>query len=201
MLTTTSPSSVKAADGNPYEITPDLVKISPITVTEHMRDFTPNVIEPSFGLGRILYSLLEHSYWVREGDDKNRVVLSLPVVVAPIKCLIVAISANPDLRAKIHDISRQMRARGIASRVDDSSVSIGKKYARNDELGTPFGCTVDFASLKNGTITLRERDTTAQLIGPIETVIDVVDRLVKGTLDWQGASQQLEVYSGVQDVE
>ena len=63
-----------------------------------------------------------------------------------------------------------MRARGIASRVDDSSVSIGKKYARNDELGTPFGCTVDFASespppekeirvdktaLQNGTITLR----------------------------------------------
>jgi glycyl-tRNA synthetase len=48
-----------------------------------------------------------------------------------------------------------MRKIGIASRVDDSSASIGKKYARNDELGTPFGCTVDFGSLKNGTMTLR----------------------------------------------
>lgn len=48
-----------------------------------------------------------------------------------------------------------MRKIGIASRVDDSGASIGKKYARNDELGTPFGCTVDFASLKNGTMTLR----------------------------------------------
>lgn len=48
-----------------------------------------------------------------------------------------------------------MRKIGIASRVDDSSASIGKKYARNDELGTPFGCTVDFASIKKGTMTLR----------------------------------------------
>jgi hypothetical protein len=52
-------------------------------------------------------------------------------------------------------IARKMRKIGIASRVDDSSASIGKKYARNDELGTPFGCTVDFASIKKGTMTLR----------------------------------------------
>lgn len=193
-------SSVKCADGKSYEITSDLVKIEPITVTEHVREFIPNVIEPSFGIGRILYSLLEHSYWAREAD-KARAVLSLPSLVAPIKCLIVTISQNPELRAKIHDISRKMRARGIASRVDDSSVSIGKKYARNDELGTPFGCTVDFATLQNGTITLRERDSTSQLIGPIETVIEVVDELVKGTLDWAGASKRLDTYSGVQDVE
>jgi len=50
-------------------------------------------------------------------------------------------------------------------------------------------------------MTLRERDTTAQLIGPIETVIGVVDGLVKGTLDWEGACSKLESYSGVQDVE
>jgi glycyl-tRNA synthetase len=102
--------------------------------------------------------------------------------------------------------------------VDDSSASIGKKYARNDELGTPFGCTVDFASTKNGTITLRsvvkqpvcifsadrvhsERDSTAQLIGPIDTVVGVVQELVKGTITWEGASERLESYSGVQDVE
>ncbi|ORY33030.1 hypothetical protein BCR39DRAFT_463850 [Naematelia encephala] len=194
-------SEVKCADGKTYEITADLVKIQPITVTEYaVREFTPNVIEPSFGIGRILYSLLEHSFWARE-QDKNRIVLSLPAAVAPIKCLIVTISQNPDLRTLIQDISRKMRRLGVASRVDDSSVSIGKKYARNDELGTPFGCTIDFASLQKGTMTLRERDSTAQLIGPIDTVISVVDELVKGTLDWEGASAQLESYSGVQDVE
>ncbi|KAK8844025.1 glycine-tRNA ligase [Kwoniella newhampshirensis] len=192
-------SSVQCADGKSYEITPDLVKIAPITVTEHMREFTPNVIEPSFGIGRILYSLLEHSYWARE-QDKARGVLSLPALVAPIKCLIVTISQDPSLRNLIHDVSRRMRRLGIASRVDDSGASIGKKYARNDELGTPFGCTVDFASIQNGTMTLRERDSTSQLIGQIDDVIAVVDELVKGTLDWEGASKKLESYSGVQDV-
>jgi glycyl-tRNA synthetase len=103
--------------------------------------------------------------------------------------------------------------------VDDSGASIGKKYARNDELGTPFGCTVDFAcelhleranpfihtdpvlAIKNGTITLRERDSTAQLIGSIEDVIETVEHLVKGTINWQDASSKLEEYNGVQDVE
>ncbi|CAD6573336.1 MAG: Glycine--tRNA ligase 1, mitochondrial [Tremellales sp. Tagirdzhanova-0007] len=194
------PSNVQCADGKSYEITPELVTIKSVTVTEHMRDFTPNVIEPSFGIGRILYSLLEHSYWARE-QDKARGVLSLPPIVAPIKCLIVTISQDLSLRTLIHDISRKMRRLGVASRVDDSSASIGKKYARNDELGTPFGCTIDFASLKNGTMTLRERDTLSQLIGPIDTVIGVVDDLVKGTIDWEGASRKLEVYSGIQDVD
>ncbi|EJT51731.1 glycine-tRNA ligase [Trichosporon asahii var. asahii CBS 8904] len=193
-------SLVKCADGKEYELTPDLVKINPITVTEHMREFTPNVIEPSFGIGRILYSLLEHSYWARE-QDKARGVLSFPPLVAPIKVLIVAISNDPALTAVIHDISIKLRKLGIASRVDDSSASIGKKYARNDELGTPFGITVDFATAKNGTLTLRERDTTKQLIGSTEDVLKTVDQLVKGTIDWEGASKVLQEYSGVQDVE
>ncbi|KAL1407541.1 Glycine--tRNA ligase 1, mitochondrial [Vanrija albida] len=193
-------SSVKCADGKEHEITPDLVKINPITVTEHVREFTPNVIEPSFGIGRILYSLLEHSYWARE-QDIARGVLSFPPLVAPIKVLIVAISNDPALTSIIHDLTRRFRKLGIASRVDDSGASIGKKYARNDELGTPFGCTVDFATAKNGTITLRERDTTSQLIGKVDDVIAVVDELVKGNLDWEGASKKLEAYSGVQDVE
>lgn len=68
-----------------------------------VREFVPNVIEPSFGLGRILYSLLEHSYWARE-QDKARGVLSFPPIVAPIKCLIVTISQDPKLRNIIHDI-------------------------------------------------------------------------------------------------
>jgi glycyl-tRNA synthetase len=193
-------STIKCSDGKSYEITPDLVKINPVTVTEHVREFTPNVIEPSFGIGRILYSLLEHSYWARE-QDQARGVLSFPTLVAPIKVLIVAISNDPQLTVLIHDLTRKLRKLGIASRVDDSSASIGKKYARNDELGTPFGITVDFATLKNGTITLRERDTTAQLIGKVDDVLAVVDDLVKGNSAWDEAATKLEVYSGVQDVE
>lgn len=90
-----------------------------------MREFIPNVIEPSFGIGRILYSLLEHSYWAREQDKARGVsdmtrqpdldsadphqVLSLPALVAPIKCLIVTISQDPALRTLIHDICETSR--------------------------------------------------------------------------------------------
>lgn len=102
------------------------------------------MIEPSFGIGRILYSLLEHSYWAR-ADDVNRGVLSLPPVVAPIKCLIVPLSNNTEFKPLVARVSHQLRSLGVASRVDDSNASIGKRYARNDELGTPYGVTLDFA--------------------------------------------------------
>lgn len=75
-----------------------------MALTHPVREFTPNVIEPSFGIGRILYSLLEHSYWARE-QDIARGVLSFPVLVAPIKVLIVAISNDPALTSIIHDLS------------------------------------------------------------------------------------------------
>lgn len=103
-LAATGKSTIKCADGQEHEVTSDLVTIEAKTVTEHTREFTPNVIEPSFGIGRILYSLLEHSYWARE-QDKARGVLSFPVGVAPIKVLIVAISNDPELTAIVHDLS------------------------------------------------------------------------------------------------
>jgi glycyl-tRNA synthetase len=71
--------------------------------THTVREFVPNVIEPSFGIGRILYSLLEHSYWARE-DDVNRGVLSLPPTIAPIKVLIVPISGNTEFKPLIREV-------------------------------------------------------------------------------------------------
>jgi len=190
-------SDVQAADGEKYVLTPDFIKIERKVFKEASREFTPNVIEPSFGIGRILYSLLEHSYWAREKDADRR-VLSLPPAVAPIKCLIVPLSGNEGFRPLLRDVSKKMRSAGISCRVDDSSASIGKRYARNDELGTPFGCTIDFASVKNGTMTLRDRDTTEQLIGKMDDVIAVVEGLCNAEIDWQEASRRLDAYSGEQ---
>ncbi|KAH9986472.1 anticodon-binding protein, partial [Russula vinacea] len=106
------------------------------------REFTPNVIEPSFGLGRILYVLLEHNFWARE-QDIERGVLSLPPLVAPTKVLIVPLIAKEEFDPLIQEVSSKLRKAGIFSRVDDSNTSIGKRYARNDELGTHFGVTLD----------------------------------------------------------
>jgi glycyl-tRNA synthetase len=65
--------------------------MNPIDLTDKVYEYTPNVIEPSFGIGRILYSLIEHSYWPRP-EDKQRGVLSFPALIAPTKCLLVPLS-------------------------------------------------------------------------------------------------------------
>ncbi|GAA6011547.1 hypothetical protein JCM11491_004684 [Sporobolomyces phaffii] len=188
---------IKAADKE-YEVPSSVFTVTLKEFREQVREFVPNVIEPSFGIGRILYSLLEHSYWAR-ADDVNRAVLSLPPAVAPIKCLIVPLSSNAEFKPLVARVSQQLRSLGIASRVDDSNASIGKRYARNDELGTPFGVTLDFASVKNGTMTLRERDTTLQLIGKIEEVIQLVHDLCRGSCTWDEAQKRLPAYTGEQD--
>ncbi|KAL0071051.1 Glycine--tRNA ligase 1, mitochondrial [Marasmius tenuissimus] len=187
-------------DGKTFEVTPELLTIERRTFKQSVREYTPNVIEPSFGLGRILYTLLEHSFWCRE-QDVDRGVLSLPPLVAPTKVLIVPISAKKEFEPLTNEISAKLRRAGVFSRVDDSSVSIGKRYARNDELGTPYGITVDFASVKNRTVTLRERDTTDQRIGSVEKVIETVTELVEGGIDWAEACQRLPAYDGVQAVD
>ncbi|KAI0254549.1 glycyl-tRNA synthetase [Lactifluus subvellereus] len=191
---------VTTPDGRELTLTPEVITVERRTFKQSVREFTPNVIEPSFGLGRILYVLLEHNFWARE-QDVERGVLSLPPVVAPTKVLIVPLSAKEEFNPLIQEVSSKLRKAGIFSRVDDSNTSIGKRYARNDELGTPFGVTLDFASVQNRTMTLRERDTTGQLIGDIDNVISVLVGLVNGDVDWAGACTQLPAYDGVQAID
>ncbi|ORX73615.1 glycyl-tRNA synthetase [Linderina pennispora] len=145
------------ADGE-HAITKDMVEISKKTFTEHVREYTPNVIEPSFGIGRILYSLIEHSFSVR-ADDEQRAVLSFKPAVAPFKCLILPLSNHASFEKPLRDIARRLRSNGVPARVDDAaSASIGRRYARNDELGTPFAITVDFQTAQDQTIIVLVKD-------------------------------------------
>ena len=80
--------------------------------------------------------------------------------------------------------------------MDDSSASIGKRYARNDELGTPFGVTVDFQTLKDGTVTLRERDSMRQVRADEEKIIEAIRALVDGTKIWQDIEAELPLFEG-----
>ncbi|CAE6489652.1 unnamed protein product [Rhizoctonia solani] len=193
-------ATIALADGRTFTLNKELVTVERKTFKQSVREFTPNVIEPSFGIGRILYSLLEHSYWRRE-QDIARGVLSFPTCVAPTKVLLVPISANTAFLPLIKEISAKLRAAGISARVDDSSATIGKRYSRNDELGTPYGITIDFASVSKNTVTLRERDTTDQRIGSVDEVISVVADLVAGNIDWAQACTKLPAYDGVQAVD
>ncbi|KAJ1963565.1 Glycine--tRNA ligase 1, mitochondrial [Dipsacomyces acuminosporus] len=172
------------ADGD-YEITADMVAIEKKTFTEHVREYTPNVIEPSFGIGRILYSLIEHSFNVR-ADDEQRAVLSFKPAVAPFKCLVLPLSNHPSFEKPLHDVARRLRTNGVPARIDDAaSASIGRRYARNDELGTPFAITVDFQTADDSSVTLRERDTTKQIRGKVDEIVALVKDLVSGNTTWE----------------
>ncbi|KAE9364200.1 glycyl-tRNA synthetase [Stipitochalara longipes BDJ] len=172
-----------------------LLQIVRRTRVENTREYTPNVIEPSFGIGRILYSLLEHVYWHRPGDVA-RGVLSLPPSVAPTKVLLVPLSRSPGFTAHVKKLSARLRTLGISNYVDDSSASIGKRYSRNDELGTPFGITVDFDSLKDETITLRERDSMKQVRASTNEIISAVVNLVVGVEVWVNVFERLPEFVG-----
>jgi glycyl-tRNA synthetase len=115
------------------EISKDLIAIERKTKEVHTREFTPNVIEPSFGIGRILYALIEHNYWTRAneaGGDEARGVLSFPPPVAPTKVLLVPLSSHESFKPIVDKMSRKLRNIGVSTKIDDSSASIGKRYSR-----------------------------------------------------------------------
>ncbi|KAK2593164.1 Glycine--tRNA ligase 1, mitochondrial [Conoideocrella luteorostrata] len=184
------------------EVGSDTLKIEFRKRVENTREFTPNVIEPSFGIGRILYSLIEHNFWTRgtDGGDEARGVLSFPPTVAPTKVLIVPLSSNAQFRPHIRKLSQQLRSIGISNRIDDSSASIGKRYSRNDELGTPLGITVDFQTLQDDTITLRDRDSTTQVRAEESKILDAIKALVDGSKNWDKVASELPKFEG-QEVE
>lgn len=175
------------------ELDDKFVSIEQVTRTEHVREFVPNVIEPSFGIGRIIYSVFEHVFWSRP-EDSARAVLSFPPLVAPTKVLLVPLSNHPDLSSVAHQVSKVFRKEKIPFKVDDSGVSIGKRYSRNDELGTPFGVTIDFESAKDGTVTLRERDSTKQVRGTVEEVVKAIRDITYNGVTWEEGTKSLKPF-------
>ena len=92
-------------------------------------------------------------------------------------------------------MSHKLRQLGISNRVDDSSASIGKRYSRNDELGTPLGVTVDFQSVKDSTFTLRDRDTTKQVRSDEETICAAIKSIVEGHKTWADVQEELPEFT------
>jgi glycyl-tRNA synthetase len=119
--------------------------------------------------------------------------------VAPNKVLIVPLSSNPQLNPIAHKLSARLRKLGIANVIDASSASIGKRYARNDELGTPLGVTVDFDTLKDGSVTLRERDSMVQVRGLEDEVVVAIKGLVEGTETWEQVMGRMEAFGGQEE--
>lgn len=85
---------------------------------------------------------------------------------------------------------------GISNKIDDTAASIGKRYSRNDELGTPLGITVDFQTLKDHTFTLRDRDTTAQVRASEDEICAAIKSIVDGEETWDEVARRLPKFEG-----
>ncbi len=136
--------------------------------------FVPAVVEASAGVDRSLLTILADAFTQEEVNGESRTVLKLSPKIAPIKVAVFPLMNKnnmPEISQKIVD---DIRNSGIAS-FYDSGGSIGKRYRRQDEAGTPFGITVDHDTLENNTVTLRDRDTMKQERISIDKIIDILN--------------------------
>lgn len=153
-------------NGEKFTIAKEMVNVKKYEKKVHVEEFAPGVIEPSFGIGRILHVILEHNFRIREGDEQ-RTFFSLPAIVSPIKCSLLPLSNHVSFKPLVSNISEMLLDHDISFKVDDSSGSIGKRYSRTDEIAIPFGITIDFESLKDNCVTMRERDSMEQIRIPV----------------------------------
>jgi glycyl-tRNA synthetase len=187
---------VVLADGREFSLPAGTVRLVEVVEVRHVEEYIPSVIEPSFGIGRIMYSLLEHSYWTRSGDEQ-RAVLSIPACVAPTKVLLAPLSPHDSFRPFMIEASNALRTcpTPIAFVTDESSTSIGKRYARNDEIGVPFAVTVDFTTVQDQTVTLRERDSTQQIRLPISQLASVLADLIDHRATWDEVTVRFGLFA------
>ena len=168
-------------EGEEIVLDGDLFEVAAVKEKITGERVVPHVIEPSHGLDRIFYTVLEHSYSRDAKEDYT--VLRLKPAVAPIKVGVFPLMEKDGL----DDMARRIYESVHTHRVEayyDGSGTIGKRYARMDEIGTPWCITVDYDSLpggeREGTVTIRDRDSKEQKRIPAEKVAAVIDELMAG---------------------
>ena len=125
--------------------------------------FVPHVIEPSFGVERALMAVLSGAYREDEQNGEKRVYLALPEHLAPVKFAVSPLLKNkPELVEKAREVYDQLAKVNPGRVMWDDNGNIGKRYRRQDEIGTPHCVVIDFQTLEDDTVTVRERDTTEQ---------------------------------------
>ncbi len=147
----------------------------------------PRVIEPTFGMERIFLALLTKAYCV---DDKKNIVLSLDPLLAPIKVAVFPIVKRKEFEKIAKEIVENLRQKWNV--VYDQSGSIGRRYARNDEIGTSFCITVDEESLKRKKVTIRDRDTTTQIQVKISELENILEKLINKKIEFEKAGKPLK---------
>lgn len=129
---------------------------------QQKRHFIPNVIESSVGVGRMMLAVLTDAYHEEQVGDDTRVVLKFSPEVAPIKAAVLPLAKKPELTGLAKEVYSLLAKAQIGAIEYDETQSIGKRYRRQDEIGTPYCVTVDFDSLNDKSVTIRHRDSMEQ---------------------------------------
>lgn len=158
-------------------LTNEMLNITEETTIIEYEEYYPHTIEPSFGIDRILYSIFEQNFYVRD-NDTQRVVLSLPTKLSPYDLAVIALSKNDKLNPVVDEIVNTLhKDHHLKCYRDDSGVSIGKKYSRIDEMGIKFVVTIDFDTLNDHQVTIRERDSLKQIRVNIDNIVNTLKQL------------------------
>ncbi|WP_226011431.1 glycine--tRNA ligase [Halomicrobium salinisoli] len=180
-------------DGESYDVSVDAANFAVEEVTESGEHVLPHVVEPSLGIDRALYTVLDHSYRTDEVDGEERTYLDLPAEVAPTTVGVFPLMDRDGLGERAREVAEELREAGLSVTYDDSG-AIGRRYRRQDEVGTPFCVTVDYTTIgeardddegEPGTVTVRERDATAQTRVPVEDLAETLVALRDGELSFE----------------
>ena len=150
-------------DGSEVEITSDMATTTKEDRNVHGEWFTPHVIEPAFGIDRIIWHLLDHSFVEDGKDEEDYVTLRLDASVSPYDLSIMPLFDKEGMVEFAKELfDKLVSLRGVQIDLDTSG-SIGKRYARADEIGIPWAVTIDHTTLEDGTVTIRRRDDQVQV--------------------------------------
>ena len=156
------PVDVTLSDGRTLTVKPEHVKRVQKTVKETGEWFIPHVVEPAFGIDRILWHVLDHAYEETEKGGEPYRMLKLSNSIAPIDVAILPLFEKDGMDKLAYELHQRCCQKSGLVSLYDGSGSIGKRYARADEVGIPMCVTIDHQSLEDGTITVRNRDDATQ---------------------------------------
>jgi glycyl-tRNA synthetase len=165
-------------DGDTIFIPGDLYEIREEEVEVRGAEVMPHVIEPSYGIDRMIYGVLEHAYDEEIVEGEERRVLHLPACIAPVQVAVFPLVNKDGLEEIARKITADLQDARILADYDDNG-AIGRRYRRQDEVGTPFAVTVDYETKEQGTVTLRDRDSMEQVRIPADELIETIGSLIR----------------------
>jgi len=163
-----------------YGVKPEQVDISRQKTIVRGTRFIPHVVEPSFGSDRLFYVALEYAYGIKD----DRVVMSFPRSIAPVQVGVYPLMSKDGLDTKAVEVQRLLANEGFMVEFDETG-SIGRRYARADEAGLQLGITIDYDTLNDDTVTIRDRDSWQQVRCAIKDLPKQLHKYFEGKLNFE----------------